>query len=193
MEGDPLDNTAGLSLRGRAPTARVVSDTTMRAEDAAAAIGALYQATAVGLIRLAYVILSDRQAAEDVVQDAFCNLFRRWDHLSNVDGAEYYVRVAVVNTCRSVLRRRAVRNRLVLYEVPEPSVEATVLGNEERDELIRAVERLPRRQRETLVLRYYLDLPYDEIATLMGVSLGTVRSTTHRALDTLAQKVKERP
>jgi RNA polymerase sigma-70 factor (sigma-E family) len=193
MEGDPFDTAAGLSVRGRAWTDRVVTNTTVRTEDAAAAVGALYQANAVGLIRLAYVILGDRQAAEDVVQDAFCNLFRRWGHLSHAEGAEYYVRVAVVNACRSALRRRAVRNRLVLYELPEPSVEAAVLGNEERDELIRAVNRLPSRQRETLVLRYYLDLPYDQIATLMGVSLGTVRSTTHRALSTLARKVKERP
>jgi RNA polymerase sigma-70 factor (sigma-E family) len=193
MEGDPLDNAAVLGPLGRVPPTREVGDPATRTEDAAAAVGDLYQATAIGLIRLAHVILGDRQAAEDVVQDAFCNLFRRWDHLSHVDGAEYYVRVAVVNACRSVLRRRAVRKRLVLYEVPEPSVEASVLGNEEHDELIRAVELLPPRQQEALVLRYYLDLPYEEIATLMGISLGTVRSTTHRALDTLARKVKERP
>jgi RNA polymerase sigma-70 factor (sigma-E family) len=193
MDGDPLDNAAVLGPLGRVPPTREVGDPATRTEDAAAAVGDLYQATAIGLIRLAHVILGDRQAAEDVVQDAFCNLFRRWDHLSHVDGAEYYVRVAVVNACRSVLRRRAVRKRLVLYEVPEPSVEASVLGNEEHDELIRAVELLPPRQQEALVLRYYLDLPYEEIATLMGISLGTVRSTTHRALDTLARKVKERP
>jgi len=193
MKGDPLDNAATLSVRGRVPAARAVSHAPVRTEDAAVAVGALYRATAVGLIRLAYVILGDRQAAEDVVQDAFCNLFRRWDRLSHVEGADYYVRVAVVNACRSVLRRRAVRNRVVFCELPAPSAEAAVLGNEERDELIRAVDRLPRRQREAIVLRYYLELPYDEIATLMGVSLGTVRSTTHRALDTLARTVKERP
>jgi RNA polymerase sigma-70 factor (sigma-E family) len=164
----------------------------MRAEEAAVAVGALYQATAVGLIRLAYVILGDRQAAEDVVQDAFCNLFRRWDRLSHLEGAEYYVRVSVLNACRSVLRRRAVRSRRVLHELPAPSVEAAVLGGEERAELIRAVDRLPRRQREALILRYYLDLPDDEIATLMGVGASTVRSTTHRALETLARTLKER-
>ena len=160
--------------------------------DAAAAVTGLYQTTAVGMIKLAYVILGGRHAAEDVVQEAFCNLFRRWDRLSRTEGAEYYVRASVLNGCRSVLRRRAVRGRKVLYELPAPSAEAAVLTGEERDELIRAVELLPRRQRETLVLRYYLDLPDDEVARLMDVGPSTVRSTAHRALIALARTLKER-
>ena len=192
MKPDPLDNATALGLPRLFPPGREPDGTTIRAEDAAVAVGALYQTTATGLIRLAYVILDDRQAAEDVVQDAFCNLFHRWDRLSHVQGAEYYVRVAVLNACRSVLRRRAVRSRRVLYELPAPSVEAAVLGSEERDELIRAVDRLPHRQRETLILSYYLDLPDDEIATLMGVGMSSVRSARHRALETLARNLKER-
>ena len=192
MEPDPIDNAPALSLPRLFPSVQELDGTAMQAEDAAVAVGALYQATAVGLIRLAYVILGDRQAAEDVVQDAFCNLFRRWDRLSHVEGAEYYVRVAVLNTCRSALRRRTVRSRVVLYELPAPSVEAAILGSEERAELIRAVDRLPRRQRETLILSYYLDLPDDEIATLMGVGMSSVRSGRHRALETLARNLKER-
>ncbi len=126
------------------------------------------------------------------MQEAFCNLYRRWDRLSHVEGAEYYVRVSVLNACRSALRRRALDARRVLHELPAPSAEAAVLGGEERAELIRAVDRLPRRQRETLILRYYLDLPDTEIATLMGISQGTVRSSAHRALDALGRKLKER-
>ena len=192
MKGDPLDNASALSLPGLLPPGREPGGTATRAEEPAVAVGALYQATAIGLIRLAYVILGDRQAAEDVVQDAFCNLFRRWDRLSHVEGAEYYVRVSVLNACRSVLRHRAIRGRRVLYELPAPSVEAAVLGSEEQGELIRAVDRLPRRQRETLILSYYLDLPDDEIATLMGVGMSSVRSARHRALETLARHLKER-
>src|ERR1700735_4243017 len=191
MKGDSLDHAAALSLPGLLPPGREAGRPAIPAEEAAVAVGALYQAMAVGLIRLAHVILGDRQAAEDVVQEAFCNLFRRWDRLSNVEGAEYYVPVSVLNACRSVLRRRAVRGRRILYERPAPSPEAAVLGGEERDELIRAVDRLPRRQRETLVLRYYLDLPDEEIATLMGVGTSTVRSAAHRALETLARNLKE--
>jgi len=192
MKSDPLDNAAALSLPRLFASGQEPDGIATQAEDAAAAVSELYQATAIGLIRLAYVILGDRQAAEDVVQDAFCNLFLRWDRLSHVQGAEYYVRVAVLNACRSVLRHRAVRGRRVLYELPAPSVEAAVLGSEERDELIRAVDKLPRRQRETLVLSYYLDLPDDEIGTLMGVGMSSVRSARHRALETLARNLKER-
>lgn len=169
------------------------SDTEMPDEEAAVAVSTLYQATALGLIRLAYVILGDRQAAEDVVQEAFFGLFRRWDRLSNVEGAEYYVRVSVLNGCRSALRHRTVLGRHALYELPAPSADVAVLGNEERAELIRAIEQLPMRQREAVVLRYYLDLPDNEIATLMGISPSTVRSTVHRALESVGRKLKERP
>lgn len=189
--GDTAEGAA-LRLPDRGSVPRPASDTAIPAEDAAIAVSTLYQATALGLIRLAYVILGDRQAAEDVVQEAFFALFRRWDRLSNVEGAEYYVRVSVLNGCRSVLRHRAVLGRRVIYEVPAQSAELAVLGIEQRSELIRAIEQLPPRQRETLVLRYYLDLPDDEIATLMGISPSTVRSTAHRALESVGRRVRER-
>jgi RNA polymerase sigma-70 factor (sigma-E family) len=190
-QGDAADGVA-IQLPS-VPVGRPEHDTGLRDEDAAIAVGALYQAIALGLIRLAYVILGDRQAAEDVVQEAFFGLFRRWDRLSHVEGAEYYVRVCVLNGCRSALRRRSVIGSHVLYDLPAPSAEVAVLGNEERTELIRAIDQLPRRQRETIVLRYYLDLPDTEIATLMGISPSTVRSTVHRALESVGRKLKERP
>jgi RNA polymerase sigma-70 factor (sigma-E family) len=192
-ETDELSSAPALRLRD--PVSAAAGEpvgAALGAADAADTVSALYQTTALGLIRLAYVILGDRHAAEDVVQEAFCNLFRRFDRLSHVDGLDYYVRASVLNGCRSVLRRRAVRGRTVLYEIPAPSAEAAVLGGEERDELIRAVDMLPARQRETLVLRYYLELSDGEIARLMGVSPGTVRSAAHRALDALARTLKER-
>jgi RNA polymerase sigma-70 factor (sigma-E family) len=161
-------------------------------DHAAAAVTALYRETALSFIRLAYVMLSDRQGAEDVVQEAFCNLYRRWDDLADADKARDYVRTSVLNGCRSVLRRRAVRNRRVIYELPSASAEAAVLGGEERDEVTRAVDRLPRRQREVLVLRFYLDVTDEEIAKLLGVAPSTVRSTIHRALESLGRTLKER-
>jgi len=69
-------------------------------------VTALYQAHGVGLIRLAVVMLGDRPAAEDVVQEAFCGLYRRWDHLADPQNALRYVRSSVLNGCRSVLRNR---------------------------------------------------------------------------------------
>jgi RNA polymerase sigma-70 factor (sigma-E family) len=156
-----------------------------RAGGAEAAVGALYRAQAVGLIRLAYLMLGDRAAAEDVVQDAFCGLYRRWDRLTDPSGALAYVRSSVLNGCRTALRRRALGRRLTEYQPPSGSAEAAVLSREERQEVLRAVRRLPDRQREALVLRFYLDLPDPEIARIMGIRPGTVRSATHRALKAL--------
>ncbi len=89
-----------------------------RPQDTEAAIGALYQAHALGLIRLAYVMLGDRPTAEDVVQEAFCGLYRRWEHLSDPARALSYVRSAVLNGSRSALRRRVVRRALVTFNGP---------------------------------------------------------------------------
>jgi RNA polymerase sigma-70 factor (sigma-E family) len=158
---------------------------------AEAAVGALYRASAVSLIRLAYVMLDDLPSAEDVVQEAFCGLYRRWDRLKDTDSATFYVRASVLNGCRSLLRRRAVRRRFSADQPPAVSAEAVVLSGEEREEVIRAVGRLPHRQREALVLRFYLDLPDDQIARVMGIRQGTVRSTAHRALEALGRALKE--
>jgi RNA polymerase sigma-70 factor (sigma-E family) len=155
------------------------------------AVGALYQASALGLIRLAYIMLGDRPSAEDVVQEAFCGLYRRWDRLEDAGSAVYYVRASVLNGCRSVLRHRAVRRRGVADQPPAVSAEAVVLSGEQREEVIRAVRRLPHRQREVLVLRFYSDLSDEEIARVMGIRQSTVRSTMHRALEALGQVLKE--
>jgi RNA polymerase sigma factor (sigma-70 family) len=135
-------------------------------QDAAAAVEALYQAHAMSLIRLAYLMLGDRPAAEDAVQDAFCGLYRHWDRLDDPARALGYVRTAVLNGSRSALRRRTTGRKLaVTHQPPEPSAEASALSREEREEVMRAVRALPGRQREALVLRFYLDLPEREIRT----------------------------
>jgi RNA polymerase sigma-70 factor (sigma-E family) len=160
-------------------------------DSAEVAVGVLYQASAVSLIRLAWIMLGDRPSAEDVVQEAFCDLYRRWDRLAEADSALYYVRSSVLNGCRSLLRRRAVRRRAVEYELPAISPEAVVLNGEERVELIRALGQLPDRQREALVLRFYLDLSDEEISRVMGIRQSTVRSNAHRGLVALARVLKE--
>ena len=160
-------------------------------DSAAAAVGALYQSHAMGLIRLAYLMLGDRPGAEDAVQDAFCGLYRHWDRLADPDRALAYVRTAVLNACRSALRRRTLGRRLTIYQPPGASAEATALGNEERHEVLQAVRRLPGRQREALVLRFYLDLPEAETARIMGLRPSSVRSATHRALKALGQSLEK--
>jgi RNA polymerase sigma factor (sigma-70 family) len=95
-----------------------------------------------------------------------------------------YARTAVLNACRSVLRRRA-RRLPSARAAPIWSAESSVVLAEERREVSEAIARLPRRQREVLVLKFYLDLPDQEIAVALGVSRGTVSSTASRALTAL--------
>ncbi len=156
-------------------------------------MAALYQANVLALSRLAYVMLGDQASAEDVVQEAFCGLYRRWDSLRDSTRAVYYLKSSVLNGCRSVMRHRSSRRGGTLDQPPAMSAEAAVLGSEEREEVIRAVTGLPHRQREVLVLRYYCDLPDEEIASVMRIRQSTVRSTAHRALAALARILKETP
>jgi RNA polymerase sigma-70 factor (sigma-E family) len=165
-----------------------------RAADAETAVTALYRAHAVGLIRLAVVMLGDRSAAEDVVQEAFAGLFRRWNHLSGADRALGYVRVSVLNGCRSRLRARVRDERVAAAStatLAAPSAEQAVLIGEEHAAVLAALRRLPDRQREALVLRYYLDLSESEMAAWMGIGPGTVKSTTSRALAALGRLLEE--
>jgi RNA polymerase sigma-70 factor (sigma-E family) len=155
----------------------------------------LYQMHGMDLIRIAAVMLGSRPAAEDAVQDAFCGLYRRWHQLANPHNALAYVRSAVMNRCRSELRRLArlerradQKHRTLGAQSPE---QAAILGEEHRD-VLAALQRLPARQREALILRYFMDLAEPEIATAMGVSQGTVKSTTSRAISALARQLKER-
>jgi RNA polymerase sigma factor (sigma-70 family) len=115
----------------------------------------------VGLIRLAIVMLGDRGAAEDVVQDAFLGLCRHWDGLADRGNALTYVRSAVLNRCRNAMRQRGQRDRHD-RQGPGPmaseSAEAVALIGEEHQQVLAAIRALPDRQREALVLRFYLGL-----------------------------------
>jgi RNA polymerase sigma-70 factor (sigma-E family) len=182
----------GLPLAGQA---RGRSGVGMDRPTAADQVTLLYRIHGMDLIRIAAVMLGSRADAEDAVQDAFCGLFRRWDQLADPRNALPYVRSAVMNRCRSELRRQArlerradQNHRPLDAESPEQSA---VLGEEHRD-VLAALRRLPERQREALILRYFMDLPEPEIAAAMGISQGTVKSTTSRAIAALARRVKER-
>ena len=154
-------------------------------------VTALYEAHALSLIRLAYVMLGDRPAAEDVVQEAFLGLYKRWSRLRNTGSAAGYLRTSVLNGCRTVLRSRARRYDRSVAELPWESAEATALVGEECRHLLMAIRALPPRQREALVLRYYLDLSEEETARSMGIGRGTVKSATSRALAALGQRMQE--
>jgi len=150
------------------------------------AVEALYAAHWVGLVRLAALLLRDQRAAEDVTQDAFIALHHHWGRLRDPDRALAYLRRSVVNGCRSAHRRSAVADR----HRPEPlsdtaSAEAAVLAVERRATVLAAVAALPRRQREVLVLRHWLDLSEADIAATLGISRGSVKSHSSRGIAAL--------
>jgi RNA polymerase sigma-70 factor (sigma-E family) len=160
---------------------------------AEAAVTGLYEAHALGLVRLAYVMLGDRAAAEDVVQEAFGGLYRRWGQLSDKGRALQYVRSSVLNGCRSALRQPRHADIGGVAPPTAASAETAALASEERREVMHALQLLPDRQREVLVLRFYLDEPEAEIARIMGIRPSTVRSTTSRALTALGRMLEETP
>ena len=164
--------------------------------DASVGVTELYQAHGVGLIKLGVIMLGDRTAAEDVVQDAFFGLYRNWGRLSDPVNALAYVRASVLNGCRAALRQRIRRDRrdrsvVAADAVPVESVEAIVMLSEEHREVFAAMRRLPDRQREALVLRFYLGVTEEETARAMGISRGTVKSATSRAVAALGRMLEE--
>ncbi|WP_283136716.1 sigma-70 family RNA polymerase sigma factor [Rhizohabitans arisaemae] len=154
-----------------------------------AELAGFYQEHRLSLVRLAVLLVGDRETGEDVVQDVFARL-----HGSRRPGVTTlpYVRTCVLNGSRSVLRRRAVALRRAERSTDlADSAETAALLGESRREVLLALTRLPRRQRETLVLRYYLDLGDAEIAEVMRVRTSTVRSTAVRALARLHRELGE--
>ncbi|MFJ5675283.1 RNA polymerase sigma factor [Streptomyces sp. NPDC093097] len=154
----------------------------------------LYHAHRLAMVRLAVLLVDDRATAEDVVQDAFAALYRRHgERLGEVDNALAYLRTAVVNAARSVLRRRrTARDYTPPHVADAPSAEERVVLSEEHREVLAALGRLTARRREVLVLRYWGDLTEAEIAATLGISRGAVKSLASRALDALEKILEER-
>jgi len=155
-------------------------------------VSVLYQTHALALVKLAFLMTGDQPTAEDVVQDAFLGLTRRWRSLQDQDNALGYLRTSVLNGCRSVHRVRFRRQGITL-DAPRDTASAedlAILG-EVNSQVLVAIRRLPARQREAVVLRYYLDMTEDQAARAMGVSRGTVKSATSRGLAALARMLKE--
>lgn len=153
---------------------------------------ALYTEHKVALIRTAVLLVGEEATAEDIVQDVFLRMQGKAPSLDDEAKLLAYVRASVLNGCRMVLRRRKMMWRQTQpHEPPVWSAESAVLLSEERRAVLRALQGLPRRQREAVVLRYYLDLTDDEVSAAMGIRPGTVRSTMARALAALARELGE--
>ncbi len=151
---------------------------------------ALYGEHYRSLVLLASLLVRDVATAEEVVQDSFIALYGRLRRLRDTDKALSYLRQSVVNRSRSVLRHRTVADRATPKPTLEPSSAAALL---ERSAVAAAMRALPARQREVLVLRYYGDLPDHEIAAVMGISRGAVKTHTARAIATLRSFLQLEP
>lgn len=140
----------------------------------------LYRASCADMTRLAYLITGSLHVAEEVTHDSFIAVQSRWD---SIDNPRAYVRQTVVNRSRSHLRRvKTQRNAPI--EPPQVTLP------EEVDETWQLVQQLPIKRRTAVVLRYYMDLPVDEIADLMNARPGTVKSLLHRGRETLRKQLQ---
>ncbi|MGI8816306.1 MAG: SigE family RNA polymerase sigma factor [Pseudonocardia sp.] len=147
----------------------------------------LYAEHRMRLVRLAILLVDEPATAEDVVQEAFAGLHRNWSGLRDEVAAIGYLRTAVVNGSRSVLRRRrTARDYVPPHAVTARSAESLAMLSAEHQAVVDALAGLPPRQREVLVLRYYGGLSEAEIAEATGISKGAVKSTASRALASVA-------
>ena len=165
--------------------------TRVRSDAATDEFTQIYAAHHAEALRLAYLLCGDRDRAEDAVADAFVKVYRRLQR-GGVEQPRPYVRRAVVNEINSRFRRLGVERR----EAAKRSGDARGLrGAEEQiadaDEIFTALRHLPPRQRTVVVLRFYEDLAEKDIADVMGISLGTVKSTLHRGLAQLRKQLGE--
>ena len=151
--------------------------------DADDAVTRLYLTHWPALVRLATLLTRDASVAEEIVQDAFVALHARWHLIANPAAAQGYLRTCVINGARSTLRHRGVVERLGQSAPERPAgPEEAAIQAAEGARMLARLHRLPRRQREVLVLRYYADLSEQQIATVLGISPGTVKRHAHRGL-----------
>ncbi len=167
--------------------------TWLRAERTAdQAVKELYTEHYRSLVRLAAMLVRDTPTAEEVVQDAFVAMHAGWHRLEDTEKALAYLRQAVVNKSRSVLRHRVVVEKNLQSALPDmPSAEHGAFALLERSAVIKALRNLPERQREAIVLRYYADLSEADIAATMGISRGAVKSHTARGMASLRSALEE--
>jgi RNA polymerase sigma-70 factor (sigma-E family) len=143
------------------------------------------------LVRLASVVVSDVPAAEEIVQDTFLAMLTGGWRLRDEEKALAYLRQAIVNRCRSVLRHRIVIDKHLQKLSPDmPSAEHGALTLLERDAVVSALRELTGRQREAIVLRYYAGFSDAETASQMGISQGSVKSHVARAMVTLRETLE---
>jgi RNA polymerase sigma factor (sigma-70 family) len=171
----------GGALAGAQLRAREGSDGRMPVEVAATTFEDLFRSRYEPMVRVAFLLVGSRAEAEDVVQDAFARIELRWARLDNPEG---YLHRCVVNRSHDMLRRRRLEQRFRLLHRDDRTSEL------EADELGDAIASLAPKRRAAVVLRYYAGLPEREIAEILRVRPGTVKSMLHRALAQLREVIE---
>jgi RNA polymerase sigma-70 factor (sigma-E family) len=145
------------------------------------------------LLRTAYLLTGDRHSAEDLVQTSLAKLYLAWDKVQKRELVDGYVRRIMVNENNSLWRRAWKRREVSTDTLPDHDSVTDRHDHGERSALWEFVQTLPRRQRAVIVLRYYEDLSEAEIADILGISVGTVKSQASRALASMRERVHTHP
>jgi RNA polymerase sigma-70 factor (sigma-E family) len=155
--------------------------------DSDAFIAALFDEHARSLVRLARLFVDNRDAAEDVVQEAFIRLSRSLDRIEDPTKATAYLRSIVLNLARDHNRRGllSLRHRMPTNDLDPAGVDETIAARDDHRRLLEALRELPRRQRDCVALRYLLELGVDEIAETLGLSPNSVKTHLKRGLTAL--------
>jgi RNA polymerase sigma-70 factor (sigma-E family) len=164
-----------------------------RAQEKDAEFAAYMAARQPSLLRTAYLLSGDRHTAEDLVQTALAKLYLSWDKVQRRDLVDGYVRRILVNEHNSLWRRPWKRRESPTADLPDRGFLPEEQDSGRSAAMWDFVQTLPRRQRSVIVLRYYEDLSEAEIAGLLGISTGTVKSQASRALASMRARVDSRP
>lgn len=161
--------------------------------DQAHGVTAVFEAHYTHLVRLARHLVDDPGEAEDVVMDAFVGLSRHWRQVRRAEDSFFYLRASVVNGSRSRLRRSRVARlrRHTQVDLDSAPAEQIAMLHLEHQDVAQGLRRLPQRQREVLVLRYYEEASEAEIAETLGIGLGSVKTHASRGLHALARGLEE--
>jgi RNA polymerase sigma-70 factor (sigma-E family) len=158
--------------------------------DSTARLAALYARHAPAAGRLAYLLTGDVDLAQDLAQEAFAGLIARFGSIRDEAVIASYLRRSIVNLARKLWRKARSERRYLRHEGLGIATQVTTLPDvADHDELWRALQQLPHRQRAAIVLRFYEDLSEDETARVLGCAVGTVKSSVSRGLRRLREEM----
>lgn len=180
-----------MDLAGEVGTTRMAAEDRRAIRDAE--FEAYMQARQPSLLRTAYLLTGDRNAAEDLVQTALAKLYLSWDKVRDREVIDGYVRRILVNENNSLWRRAWKKREFSTDTLPDHQSVIDTPDDGQSAALWDFVQTLPRKQRAVVVLRYYEDLSEAETAEILGISVGTVKSQASRALAGLRARVHENP